>query len=607
MSIDIQPEIPTPVLRPKTPALASSDSPKRSKTASRWTRLLLLLVVLGALVASTVVVLRAVAPSGSTEMLTHTVARSDLVVSITEEGRLESSSNKEIKCRVKGGSTVLWVIEPGTEVQPGDELVRLDQSTIEDNISQQTIAYQTALATYAQSESDVAVAKISITEYLEGTFRSEQKTAQSNVAIAEENLRVAQNVFDHSQKMFRKGYVSKLTLDSNAYSIEHAKLELEVMETQLEVLEKFTKPKMLEELESALKTAEAKLASDKAALDLEKARLDRGKLQLENCVIRAEVPGMVIYPSAAEWKREPDIEEGAAVREDQVLLIMPDLSEMQVKVGIHEAKIDRVKPGTKARIELQDTRINGEVLTVASIAKPAGWWTGNVVKYDTVITVDSRPDLKPGMSATVELFLAEHSDVLTVPVAAVVEQEDGFYGWVKAGSVTTRRRLELGDSNDQFIVINGGLKEGDEVVLDPLAYIEEAQSDALKPKQEGKEDGESGAADSTTGTAEESRRSKEDSAGKAKESGRPKTKTAITPTTKEAGNKPKQQQAMKAVAKKVLEDGDKNKDGVLTKDEFDEKSKPYFDATDTDGNGKVDVSEIEAGLKRMREAAAEQK
>ena len=73
--------------------------------------------------------------------------------------------------------------------------------------------------------------------------------------------------------MFRKGYVSRLELDGNDYSVEHAKLELDVMTTQVDVLEKYTKPKMLQELQSALKAATAKLASDKAALDLEEARL----------------------------------------------------------------------------------------------------------------------------------------------------------------------------------------------------------------------------------------------------------------------------------------------------------------------------------------------
>ena len=277
---------------PTMPSPGPRQRKQRKQSGAWWMRALPGVVILGVLVAGGYALIGRVAPENGANLLTHTITRGELVVSVTEEGTLESSSNKEIKCKVKGGSTVLWVIESGTEVKAGDELVRLDMSTIEDNINQQKITYQTALATLAQSESDVAVAEISIAEYQEGTFRGEMKTAQSNVAIAQENLRVAQNVFNHTQKMFRKGYVSQLELDGNAYSIEHARLELDVMETQVDVLEKYTKPKMLKELESTLKASKAKLESDKASLDLEKARLAREEQQLDNCVIRAEVGGL---------------------------------------------------------------------------------------------------------------------------------------------------------------------------------------------------------------------------------------------------------------------------------------------------------------------------
>ncbi len=49
--------------------------------------------------------------------------------------------------------------------------------------------------------------------------------------------------------------------------------------------------------------------------------------------------------------------------------------------------------------------------------------------------------------------------------------------------------------------------------------------------------------------------------------------------------------------------GDKNGDGVLTKDEFDEKTKPYFESIDTDSNGEVNAAEIDASLKRASQGA----
>ena len=271
------------------------------------------------------------------------------------------------------------------------------------------------MATYAQSESDVAVARINITEYLEGTYRSELKTKEKDVAIAKANLVTVQNIVEHARRMFHKGYVSSLAVESNEFALQEAELELEVRETELDALKRYTRAKQLQDLEGILKAKEAKLASDTAALELERAKLEREERQLENCVIRAETAGMAIYGGSEKWEDRPDIREGATVREDQVLLLIPDLSQMQVKVRIHEAKIDRVKPDLPVRIELQDQTLAGQVLSVASMAAPAGWWNGNMVKYETVITMDTPPKLKPGMRPTWKSFLRGTNTCLPFP------------------------------------------------------------------------------------------------------------------------------------------------------------------------------------------------
>ena len=97
-------------------------------------------------------------------LMTYRVSRGDLNVTVTENGMLESSNNEEIKCMVKGGSTVLWVIETGTIVETGEELVRMDTSLIEDNITQQQITYERAIANDIIAQSEVDVAKTNIEE-----------------------------------------------------------------------------------------------------------------------------------------------------------------------------------------------------------------------------------------------------------------------------------------------------------------------------------------------------------------------------------------------------------------------------------------------------------
>jgi hypothetical protein len=148
--------------------------------------------------------------------------------------------------------------------------------------------------------------------------------------------------------------------------------------------------------------------------------------------------------------------------------------------------IERIRPGLNVIVTLPDRTLEAKVTTVAAVTRPAGWWTGNVVKYDTIIELPSEPGLKPGMSAAVEVIMAVHEDVLTIPVAAVVETDEGDFCWVKTAEGAERRTLQVGDSNDVFVVVEAGLKEGDQVALNPIAFIEEAEANALKTLRETK-------------------------------------------------------------------------------------------------------------------------
>jgi len=471
---------------PETQSSQARSTPQNSPGARWWKRGLLTIGGVAVVAIAATFIPGTMSPQESGTKLTHTITRGDLLVTVTEQGTLESSNNTEIKCKVRGYNTVIWVVEGGTEVKAGDELVRLDTKRIEDAISLQTTNAHTARATLERSKANVARAELAIPAYLEGRYRSQLKSLEMGLKIAETNLHTAKNMLDHSEKLFKRGYVTELEVEGNAFTVTRAELELEVRRTEIDILEEYTKKMELETLNGNLIATKSKLEADKAGLALDEGRRDLALEELEYCVIKAERSGLVIYPSAAAWKNTPDITEGATVRKDQVLLLMPDLSRMQVKVGIHESIVDRIKPGMAARITLPDKILDGKVFSVASVTRPAGWWTGNVVKYDTIIELPSVEGLKPGMSAEVEVIMDRHADVLTIPVAAVVETAEGDFCWVKTADGAKRRSLKLGDTNDSFIVVKAGLKEADEVVLNPLAFIEEAQTEVLKPFDEAK-------------------------------------------------------------------------------------------------------------------------
>ena len=190
---------------------------------------------------------------------------------------------------------------------------------------------------------------------------------------------------------------------------------------------------------------------------------------------------MVIYPETDEWRDEPAIEEGAAVRESQTILQLPDVNNMQVRVEVHESKVDLLKAGMPASVRIQDEDFTGELVSVANRAEQTSWWAGNIRKFRAIVKLLDHRNAKPGMSASVEITAAEHKDVLSVPVAAVIERDGEHHCWVRMESELKKRPLVLGASNDQFVIVKDGLSEGEDVILNPRAVVEEAQLEALKP------------------------------------------------------------------------------------------------------------------------------
>lgn len=455
----------------------------RGAPPRRWWKLGLLGIVVVAVVVSASTWIRhdnLPQPAGPRSL--HTVTRGELLVTITEQGTLESSKNTEIKCTIRGGyggrggdSTVTWVIPAGTIVKTGDELVRLDTKVIEETVSLGRTDTNIAKAALARAKADLATAEVAVDAYLKGRYITQMSRLETRLAIANRNRLASQVMLRKSESLFRQGFVTQLEVEANRYTVRQAGLDLNVVETEIDVLSRLTKAMELETLNGQLIATKARLQGRKAGLELEQGRLDLAIEESDRSVIKAPQSGLVIYPSTAKWKDAPDVTVGANVHNNQVLLIMPDLAQMQVKIGIHESIIDRIKPGLTAKVTLPGKTLKTVVSTVAPISRPAGWWTGSVVKYDTILQLPSAPGLNPGMSAEVQVVVARYENVLPVPVAAVLETDEGFVCWVETAEGTERRSLKLGDSNDEFVVVENGLTDGEQVILHPLDSVEEAR------------------------------------------------------------------------------------------------------------------------------------
>jgi multidrug efflux pump subunit AcrA (membrane-fusion protein) len=415
---------------------------------------------------------------------TEKVRKGLLRVTVNDDGNVESASNLELKCEVEGGSQILWIIDEGREVKEEDVLVRLNAATVEEEITQQMIVYKKAAADHLRAETEEAVARIGLKEYEDGTFKKELQTADANIVIAKENLKSSENLLRHNERMFRKGYVNRLQLETSQFAVERNKLELAAQSTARQVLVEFTQPKMVKELTSKLESAGVNVTALKAAADLEKTKLDRLQQQLASCTIKAPRGGMVVYANDRNSRgRESSIvEEGANVREMQTLIHLPDLTNMQVNSLIHETKVDKIRAGMPATIRIRGKELAGRVLSINNQPEPGNWFSSDVKEYAAKVSIDSfdasKVLLKPGMTAEVEILVKEIPDALQIPLLGVTQEGLENVCYVLSSDGYTRQPVSIGAIGTSFVEIKEGLTKDQEVILNPRACVAEAKERA---------------------------------------------------------------------------------------------------------------------------------
>lgn len=171
------------------------------------------------------------------------------------------------------------------------------------------------------------------------------------------------------------------------------------------------------EMDSAIATrnrATADLENAKAGVEAAEAAVRSNESDLAKAVIRSPIDGIVLTRSV-----EPGQTVAASFTAPVLFLLAEDLETMELQVAVAEADIGRVDKGQRATFSVDawpDRSFNASVTLVAFGSEVVN----NVVTYDAELSVPN-PDLtlRPGMTATADIAVAESRNVLVVPNAAL--------------------------------------------------------------------------------------------------------------------------------------------------------------------------------------------
>lgn len=189
-------------------------------------------------------------------------------------------------------------------------------------------------------------------------------------------------------------------------------------------------------------------------VDEAKARLEHDEAVLANSIIKAPFSGVLGISQVSV---------GQYVSAGQLIVSLQDLSKMYVEFFIPEKSSDlvHIDSGVKV-ISNQSTQHQWEGKTIALGAELDANTRSLAVRAELIPPYHN---LKPGMFVNVELSLAENQDKLAVPQTAIVYNPYGNFVYLNQRGVVKQQYVNLGQTIDQYIIVEKGLKMGDEVVI----------------------------------------------------------------------------------------------------------------------------------------------
>jgi multidrug efflux pump subunit AcrA (membrane-fusion protein) len=111
-------------------------------------------------------------------------------------------------------------------------------------------------------------------------------------------------------------------------------------------------------------------------------------------------------------------------------------------------------------------KLTGRVLTVGTVARVSPDRPFEGKRFDVVVDIDpNRADLRPEMTASVQIEIAQRADALLIPVNAIFDQDGLRVARVVGARGTETRQIALGESNDVDVEVLQGVKEGERLQL----------------------------------------------------------------------------------------------------------------------------------------------
>jgi RND family efflux transporter MFP subunit len=266
---------------------------------------------------------------------------------------------------------------------------------------------------------------------------------------------------------------AQANLSVSRYSLAQARAELEDAKASFErerelLAQEYTTKASYDSAEARYKKAIAGVSGAESAVKAAEAALEGTKVNMEYTLLRAPFDAVVLTKNADIGDIVTPL--GAAANAKAAVVTIADMNSLQVEADVSESNLEQVKKGQPCEIQLDalpEKRFRGEVHMVIPTADRSKATVMVKVRF-----LDSDPRVLPEMSAKVA-FLSktvspeEEKSRTTINPAAVVSRNNKSVAFVIKGGQVEEQEITTGEKLGDLLVVTGGVKAGDRVVLNP--------------------------------------------------------------------------------------------------------------------------------------------
>jgi HlyD family secretion protein len=457
-----------------------------------------IIIAVTAVVVLALVVIISVVASRKDEAEVTTVkldVRPELRSTVTASGEVRPIRYIKLTSEIAGRILEIYV-NPGDQVTKNQPLVRIDPTQLQSSQEAQFAATQASLNDVQSARNGVASAQQALVVAEAAVSQAKQQTVSAEI-----DLKTAERELKRATNLVESNVMSRSEYDAARDRYDQAKAKLEAQNIAVkEAMERANQQRVaVKEAQNSVKSSESRANQQQAFLRGQTSQREKATQYSPLNGVIADIPTRVGEYAVSALSSTP-------------LMTIADMSTINIEVNVDETEISNVDVGQQAKVKI-DALGENEVNAVVTMKNPLA-----VAKSDTTgglnnrvnvqeakefkVTLelkdmadDVRAKLRPGMSSTATITTKTKTNVIAVPLQAIVEkappapspgpsiagnaptptgekpkEQKGVYTLDKNNKVKFVE-VTTGITGESDIEITSGLQAGTEVITGPSRVL----------------------------------------------------------------------------------------------------------------------------------------